>query len=90
MRLADTVFLTVPVALLQTFLGMRCSAPGQRCHIILGHHHFNILLLVSIIASLIGALRWLPSSPLPSACILSSGARYPLESRLRPYQTYRR
>lgn len=28
MRLADTVFLTLPVALLQTWIGMRCSHPG--------------------------------------------------------------
>ena len=55
MRLADTVFLTMPVALLQVWLGMRCSRPGEHCHIILGHHNFNILMLVSIIASIIGA-----------------------------------
>lgn len=28
MRLADTIFLTLPVALLQTWIGMRCSHPG--------------------------------------------------------------
>lgn len=30
MRLADTIFLTLPVALLQTWIGMRCSHPGYR------------------------------------------------------------
>lgn len=28
MRMADTIFLTLPVALLQTWIGMRCSDPG--------------------------------------------------------------
>ena len=57
MRLADTVFLTMPVALLQVWLGMRCSRPGMHCRIFLGHQSFNILLLISIVASIIGALR---------------------------------
>lgn len=28
LRMADTIFLTLPVALLQTWIGMRCSHPG--------------------------------------------------------------
>ena len=55
MRLADTVFLTMPVALLQVWLGMHCSRPGMHCRVFLGHQSFNILLLISIIASIIGA-----------------------------------
>ncbi len=65
MRLADTVFLTMPVALLQVWLGMHCSRPGMHCRVFLGHQSFNILLLISIVASIIGA-------PPPQACLPQS------------------
>jgi hypothetical protein len=74
MRLADTVFLTMPVALLQVWLGMRCSRPGVHCHIILGHHNFNILMLVSIIASIIGA-RPLPTAPVSAPSVHPPAAK---------------
>lgn len=39
MRLADTVFLTLPVALLQTWIGMRCSHPGCAPRQLFVHAH---------------------------------------------------
>ena len=75
MRLADTVFLSMPVALLQVWLGMRCSHPGMHCRVFLGHQSFNILLLVSIIASIIGMPRLLGISAHLPADVFGTASR---------------
>ena len=41
MQLVDTIFLTLPVATLQAYIGMSCSAPGSACP---GREGFDILL----------------------------------------------
>ena len=45
MQLVDTIFLTLPVATLQAYIGMSCSAPGSACP---GREGFDILLFFAV------------------------------------------
>ena len=50
MQLVDAIFLALPVATLQCYIGMSCSAPGAVCP---GHEGFDILLFVGVLGSII-------------------------------------
>ena len=49
MRLMDSVFLTMSVAMLQVYVGMRCTNTAQAC---LAHRGFDLVLCLGVVGSL--------------------------------------